>query len=553
MEVDMKKKMVLILLAALVMTPALFAGGGSQGGAAAKATLTPNGQFPLTNTKAELSVLTTVAAWHNDLNNNKVAKWYEDLTNVHVTYTSVNERNMHDESNLLIASGQYPDIIMRSGFSTGEIMDYGTQGVFIPLEDLYDKYGYWIKKAYDPIDTLPAALTQTDGHMYSIGEVNECYHCVYWDKVWLNDTWLKTLNLKTPTTPDEFYNVLKAFKTRDPNGNGRADEIPLVGAANVGNGFEFFLNAYLYWDPTTYLSLNNGKAAFAPVTDAFRDGMRYIRKLVSEGLLDPVTFTQNEEQLRALVTQDTMLVGGMTAWNIASAAGMYNGTPDHRMSYYSVIPPLKGPTGIQYARRNSTGYSTNHGIITDHAKDPALAFRWLEGGFSDAATLVLQYGMEGDGWVKPDAGALGMNERPATRKLVVRPDNSVLLDHAQNIFPGNRTEAVFNGVQTDWSDPLAKFDIEVTLLLNTRPLVPYGDDSKQLPRIINFTVAENAELTPLREQIRTYTGENMVAFAVGNKDIERDWEAFKADLTRMNYARYTQIYQTAYDRQYGKK
>jgi putative aldouronate transport system substrate-binding protein len=147
-----------------------------------------------------------------------------------------------------------------------------------------------------------------------------------------------------------------------------------------------------------------------------------------------------------------------------------------------------------------------------------------------------------------------MNERPATRKNVVRAADNPLRDFAANLFSTNRTEAVFNGVQTDWSNPTAKYDVEVWLYVNTRDhMAAYGDESKQLPPVINFTEAENTELTRLREQIGTYMKEALVAFATGNKDIERDWDAFKADLTRMNYTRYTQIYQTAYDRQYGKK
>jgi putative aldouronate transport system substrate-binding protein len=35
------------------------------------------------------------------------------------------------------------------------------------------------------------------------------------------------LGLPEPTTTTEFYNTLKAFKEKDPNGNGKADEIPL--------------------------------------------------------------------------------------------------------------------------------------------------------------------------------------------------------------------------------------------------------------------------------------------------------------------------------------
>ena len=43
----------------------------------------------------------------------------------------------------------------------------------------------------------------------------------------MNSDWLETLGLEQPTTPEELRTVLEAFKTQDPNGNGKADEIPL--------------------------------------------------------------------------------------------------------------------------------------------------------------------------------------------------------------------------------------------------------------------------------------------------------------------------------------
>jgi putative aldouronate transport system substrate-binding protein len=238
----------------------------------------------------------------------------------------------------------------------------------------------------------------------------------------------------------------------------------------------------------------------------------------------------------------------------SSAFSDYAGTADHRLSFYPALAPLKGPTGIQWTRRTDNGYSVGHVFITDKAKDPALAFRWFDGVFNDEVTRVIMNGVEGQAWAKPDAGALGINGKPALVKTVVQPAGVNFLDYAAVIFAGNVTADYRLGTQMDWSSPVAKYDGEVWLYNNTRDYyAPYGDDTKQIPLVVSFTEAENNELTQLKEQISTYVKEAMAAFFTGNKDIERDWESFKADLNRMNYTRYTQIYQTAYDRQYGKK
>ncbi len=70
--------------------------------------------------------------------------------------------------------------------------------------------------------------TAPDGHIYALPQWADCYHCTYPDKLWINSTWLKKLGLQVPKTTEDLRNVLLAFKTKDPNGNGKADEIPMT-------------------------------------------------------------------------------------------------------------------------------------------------------------------------------------------------------------------------------------------------------------------------------------------------------------------------------------
>lgn len=49
--------------------------------------------------------------------------------------------------------------------------------------------------------------------------------------------------LDVPVTLDDWYNVLKAFKEQDPNGNGEADEIPYT-TRNTQAGVLAFMEAF---------------------------------------------------------------------------------------------------------------------------------------------------------------------------------------------------------------------------------------------------------------------------------------------------------------------
>ena len=60
-------------------------------------------------------------------------------------------------------------------------------------------------------------------------------------KLWFNYDWLEKLGLEEPQTTEELYEVLKAFKTQDPNGNGKANEIPLTGSIEWSCALEYYL------------------------------------------------------------------------------------------------------------------------------------------------------------------------------------------------------------------------------------------------------------------------------------------------------------------------
>ena len=195
----------------------------------------------------DLTVFAAKPATVEDLDTNLFTKELEELTNVHITWQTCTEDGLDEKRNILFASGDYPDVLLSAGITKEEQMMYGEQGVLIPLNDLIDKYSVEFKKLLEEIDWLRPAITAPDGNIYALPQINEAYHVTMGQKLWINTTWLEKLNLDMPTTTEEFEEVLKAFKTQDPNGNGVADEIPLSGAITGWNtGVEdFLLNAFI--------------------------------------------------------------------------------------------------------------------------------------------------------------------------------------------------------------------------------------------------------------------------------------------------------------------
>lgn len=234
-----------------------------------------------------------------NLETNSVTKYIEDEFNIKFKFEVAQGSNAGDKKKLLLASGDYPAVFLSRDLTQAEQIEYGKQGVLKPLNDLIEKYGVEIKKAFQQDPDLKKSITAPDGKIYALPHINECFHCWYSQKVWINTTWLKKLNLQMPTTTEEFYQVLKAFKTQDPNGNGKQDEIPLSGADKTwhGNPAPFLMNSFIYDNDDNFFFMKDGKVGLSANQPGWRKGLEYINKLYSEGLIDKEAFTQDNDAM----------------------------------------------------------------------------------------------------------------------------------------------------------------------------------------------------------------------------------------------------------------
>ncbi|UKS26906.1 extracellular solute-binding protein [Paenibacillus sp. HWE-109] len=112
---------------------------------------------------------------------------------------------------------------------------------------------------------------------------------------WIRKDWLDKLGLKQPTTPDEFFNVAKAFTENDPDGNGKKDTYGITGdASTVFNGvFTLFgtVNSATAGGPSVPLPggfyLRDGKLINSLYDPNTKQALAYIQKLIAANVVDP--------------------------------------------------------------------------------------------------------------------------------------------------------------------------------------------------------------------------------------------------------------------------
>ncbi|MDR2071739.1 MAG: extracellular solute-binding protein [Treponema sp.] len=389
------------------------------------------GTYPIVKQKETITVVVGDGSSTFNGDTNWMTKFYEDKTNVHVNWIVAPLEQFKERVNLALASADPIDVVIAANsaytaYTMVEQSKFAEQKVILPLNEYIENDTVNLKQRLGEVELWREVLTLPNGNIYALPTLNDCYHCRYYGKMWVNKEFLKNLNLQVPGTPEEFRRMLLAFKNRDANGNGDPnDEIPMMGAIdNFGARIDTFLvSAFVYDDGGDRLYLENGKVTAAFTRPEFQEGLRYLHGLFSEGLIAKDSFTASRQVRHQLNS-------GKYESVIGAIPNIHHGNLGNREDYkttgqpvrwldYEPIPPLKGPKGLQVTRYDyyqKFMTSESAGFLPATCRNPALVMRWLDWFYTDEGNIILRNGEKGMGWTDADPGATGPGGLPAKIK-----------------------------------------------------------------------------------------------------------------------------------------
>ena len=548
-----RKKMVALLIGGAILA-GVFGGGGS----VMAAEVSEPGEIPIVQEQITLKVLMGTGDGNVDLDpeKNTALKELENRTGIKLEIETVTDTDQATRVQTMFASGDYPDILWGIDLTTSNLAKYGEQeGYLIPLNDLMEKDGYYIYEALKEMPDALKGLTLESGNIYGFPQM-EVSHVNYSNKMWLNYEWLDKLGLDVPKTTDDFYNVLLAFKNDDPNGNGIADEIPLTSTLKTwqGDPSSFILNAfcpYYQLEGTRYLYNDNGTVKTVASMEDYREGLRYMHKLYAEGLLDPSTFTQERDEMIALTTQDTKVVGSMSAGHLLAVTDVSNYENEKP---YKALDPLVGPNGRQVAAYSGGLIPSVAKIaITDKCENPEAAFKLLDYIYSDDYAVLDYAGAEGTGveTLPDDTDLVTANGTKAKYKKISQYNTEGYVTDYMALQPAHLGDAYYSGLfaleipKEEWTQANAVGD--VLNLITKEQYEPYGKREECLEGLV-YTSEENDELAQLWVSLKTYLDDARIQFISGTMDLDSDWDAYVDNVENGDMKRVIEINQAAYDR-----
>lgn len=489
--------------------------------------------FPIVKKPITLTAMVSQTAVQPDWSQMMCWQDYEKKTNVHIQWQCISSTSVTEKRALALASNQLPDIFYRSGLTTAEMLKYGQQGYFVDLsKGMIDNYTPNLKAIMKKYPEVRKAMKTAEGNIYAFPSVNDAWAVQTNPKMFINSKWLSAVNISSPKTTDQFYELLKAFKKTDCNKNGAADEIPFsstnlnyivrilrgawgIGTRGIGNE-NFDIDA-------------KGQFRFIPTSEGYKQELEYLHKLYSEGLIDKEIFTMDNKTL--LAKNEKQQVGVFCFTNVEGVAS------SNVADFVGIGTCLKGPNGDQLASAaNCRVPSVAAMLITKNCKYPEAAARWIDYFYSEKGSELLYSGVEGKTYTKDSTGRCNLTSAYTT------------------IPAGSSFDKVFSQVSAFAGGGLPAFSTTNSFQgaeLHAVPLKEANAEKQYAPKEcwtpFNFTLDESNQKADLESDLTSYISQKQSEFVQGKTPIS-DFDKYVAQLNKMGLNDYIKLYKTAYSR-----
>lgn len=545
------KKFLAIFLALTLVLGLCACGGNNSSSSGDGDSVTADG-------KVKLSIGIGSNALVLDHDNNALTKWVEETCGVELEFVEFSGGTdiATQISTKIGARQELPDILFGMTLNDDTLSRYGQDGYFVDLTPYYeDKEGaskiFWDRMenelTEEQQDYILRNITDASTEkIYGVPIVETSLIDKMHFTPWINVEWLDKLGLEMPTDIDSFYNVLKAFKDGDPNGNGIADEIPLFGSEVAGlNAYvvDYLINMYIYFNPNRPFTISeDGKLTTTYTTDEYREGLKFVNKLYSEGLLTSLAWSASSNEMKQITTPSS----GTALCGIFLGHLTVHATMDNEVLYqYEPLPMWHSVI------RGDISCKTNT-FITEDCANPDKAFEVLMTLWSWDGSMRVRYGEYGVNWTDVSEGAKSDLGLDATYKLISDPLKMqstakwAVIASTLNVYAEGETAEIADEM-TEWMKTKSQMHAEAYRLFEEA-------EAKYNPETICPVLVATEEEKNAVEAERTNVGERWVRaqteFCTGTLDpnSDADWQAYLDELESYGLSTLLEYYQMLYDR-----
>ena len=298
------------------------------------------------------------------------------------------EDNFKAILNTQFAAGtDVPDVI-RFDMDISELNQHYLNGKILNLSD-YAEYMPDIVATFEEIPSLKQAHCSSDGAILRIPTIAyNIQHVSNWANI--RRDWLDKLGLKSPTTTEEFRQVLKAFQDNDVNGNGKKDEVYIAGFEALNTVFSpaFGCKGMTQSTNSWYVD-DNGKVYCSMLTEEARNYVEWAASMFKDGLFWTESFTDGGGQELVLINENRRAGKIGAYWDslLFNIDGAAYGRPDE---YNPMLPLSDGTHPAQIMIKNYEGHTTT--FLTKDCPAPERVLAFYNWCYSKEASTILYLG-----------------------------------------------------------------------------------------------------------------------------------------------------------------
>lgn len=252
----------------------------------------------------------TVYKSGEDVNDNVITRWAKEELGINFEYlwTRPNDEQYTQQLRLMLSSNeQLPDVFEVTDEQM--IADLIESGKVQPIDEAIEKYASpRLKEIFEESSDAFNQAT-VDGVRYGLprfsgGNGTESL-------MWIRQDWLDNLGLEAPETIEELEEVMEAFVTEDPDGNGKDDTIGITlsageegfGRTNIGDTSVIFA-AFGDYVPGYWVEDEDGSLVYGSIQDNMKDGLEKITEWMDKGYVSKELATLPADQ-----AQETFVAG----------------------------------------------------------------------------------------------------------------------------------------------------------------------------------------------------------------------------------------------------
>ncbi|MBO5336209.1 MAG: ABC transporter substrate-binding protein [Lachnospiraceae bacterium] len=399
-------------------------------------------------------------------------------------FTQLDHSGYVDAVGRLFAGGDYPDVMV---MSADMFKQYAPTGLLWDMSEAYDNAEFHARM------TLPAInenLKDENGALYGFasGYGNGCI--TYVKQSWLDAVGMKAEDIKTY---DDFYNMLTAFTTGDPDGNGvDGDTYGFISAGLLGNEAPFINYTSAFWQDSypAILQGEDGVWYDGFQTDATKQALLRLQKAYADGVIDPESYTFGTKAAREKYwsADQTGSAGVFEYWAGSWTENIYNNLEKNGVITDLVSLPPIAEVGA-YLNREAPVWVIIDDGDGDNARENAIFKAFCESMLDgDKIQTLWTYGVEDVHWsLKAESITSGSGEKEKT------------VEYKEGEFHFRNTFA-------DPTQLFKKNNIDNALVVS--PLTNGYSDSSDMVDAANKFFTENCVDAPVSPASETLTNES---------------------------------------------